>query len=44
MEEIKDIYFEELEKAEELSDISDFAAAAAPWIIGGTSIVVALAT
>lgn len=39
MEEVKEMYFEELETMEELDSVSDFAGAAAPWVIAGIGII-----
>ncbi len=44
MKNINDLYFEELEKIEELDAVSDFAGAAAPWVFGSITLAVALAT
>lgn len=44
MEQVKNVYFEELEKVNELDSVSDFAGAASPWIFGSITLAVALAT
>lgn len=40
MEEIKDMYFEELEDVDELSWLSEFGSAAVPWVAAGVAIIV----
>lgn len=39
MEDLKEIYFEELETMEELDKVSEFAGAAIPWIACGLGII-----
>lgn len=38
------LFFEELEKVEELGAVNDFVGAAAPWVLGGFTIALALVT
>jgi hypothetical protein len=38
------VFFEELEEMKELGAIADFAEAAAPWVFGGITIALAVAT
>ncbi|MCX7842334.1 MAG: hypothetical protein N2489_04595 [Clostridia bacterium] len=41
---MKNLYFEELDKVEELGDFADFCAAAAPFIAMGLAAAIAIAT
>lgn len=41
---MEELFFEELEKVEELGAINDFAGAAQPWVLGGFTIAIALVT